>query len=238
MSSEAAAPARAGRRLAVVRFIAHCLVVAMSGAAPAVAATVETEADFLARCQAEGGVECAVRWRWAGNAGPMAEALIALSRAPGGGAPSDARAKVKGATWSSSDEGKLDEATVRLISGDAIAFRWMRPGSEGRYDLIQALRIRGVALETLGCPEYPMYTMGQEKVMLARPEGRAPFVVTVYVRPAPTSGEFGVFAADADFAAAPPDHSDLQAGRYPGAGERDFAILPVGWVPDCVDPGN
>ena len=217
---------------------AVCSLFAAVGFAPADAATSVGEEAFIARCEAEGGVECAVRWRWTQNAGRMAEALIALARKPGELLPADPRARVIGATWSPSGEGKLDEAMVLLPSAGAIAFRWMRQGSEGRYDLIQALRIRGVALETLGCPTYPMYSMGQEKVMLIRPEGRAPFVLTVYVRPAPTSGEFGVFAADADFTAAPPERSDLKAGRYPGAGERGLATPRVAWVPDCVDPGS
>jgi len=158
---------------------------------------IEDEAAFVARCQAEGGVECAVKWRWAGNAAPMAEALLAMA---------------DGVQGSSVAAGTFDDLTVTVPGADRIAFRWQKQGSEGHYDLITALRLRGVSLETLGCPEYPMYTMGQEKVMIARAEGRAPFVLTVYSRAAPMSAEVGAYEVDADFRAC-----RLQCEPYPAA---------------------
>lgn len=191
-------------------------------AAAADTSLIEDEAGFVARCQAEGGYDCAVKWRWADHAGPMAEALLALA---------------DGGRWSSVTEASLPDLTVTVPGEGRIAFRWQKQGSEGHYDLITALRLRGVTLEPLGCPAYPMYTMGQEKVMLARPEGRTPFVLTVYSRAAPMSAEFGVYEVNADFSGTVPDQAALEAQNYPGGGGRAFAVEPTGWTADCPDPG-
>lgn len=207
------------------------------GAAVADPAPVENEAAFLARCTAEGGVDCGVKWRWAGNAAPMADALLALAPETGGAATTDMRAGLPAVQWASATEGKLGDLAVTLAGSGKLSFRWQKQGSEGYYDLIQALRIRGVALESLGCPQYPGASMGQEKVMIARAEGRAPFVLTVYHRAAPMSAEFGVYEVDADFSGTVPDSAALVAGRYPGGGGRAFAADPTGWAQTCPDPG-
>lgn len=212
------------------------LLLAGCGAAAADPAPVEEEAAFLARCKAEGGVDCGVKWRWAGHAAPMADALLAIAPETGGAA-ADARTRLDAVQWTSATEGKLGDLAVTLPASGKVAFRWQKQGSEGYYDLIQALRIRGVALESLGCPQYPGASMGQEKVMIARAEGRAPFVLTVYHRAAPMSAEFGVYEVDADFSGAVPDSAALAAGRYPGGGGRAFAVDPTGWAQTCPDPG-
>lgn len=213
------------------------LLIAGCGAAAADPAPAEDEAAFLARCKAEGGYDCGVKWRWAGNAAPMADALLALAPETGGAAAADMRAGLSAVQWSSATEGKLGDLDVTLPASGKLAFRWMKQGAEGHYDLIQALRIRGVVLESLGCPQYPGASMGQEKVMIARAEGRAPFVLTVYHRAAPMSAEYGVYEVDADFSGAVPDSAALAAGRYPGGGGRAFAVDPTGWTQTCPDPG-
>lgn len=216
--------------------VALGLLLTGCGATQAGAAPVEDEAAFLARCKAEGGFDCGVKWRWAGNAAPMADALLALAP-ESGGAPTDARARLDAVKWSSPREGALGDLAVTMPASGKIAFRWRKLGSEGHYDLIQALRIRGVTLESLGCPQYPGASMGQEKVMVARTEGRVPFVMTVYHRAAPMSSEFGVYEVDADFSGAVPDRAALATGQYPGGGGRAFAVDPTGWTINCPDPG-
>lgn len=213
------------------------LLIAGCGAAAADPAPVEDEAAFLARCEAEGRYDCGVKWRWAGNAAPMADALLALAPETGGAAAADMRTALSAVQWSSATEGKLGDLDVTLPASGKLAFRWMKQGSEGHFDLIQALRIRGVALESLGCPQYPGASMGQEKVLVARAEGLAPFVLTVYHRAAPMSAEYGVYEVDADFSGAVPDSAALAAGRYPGGGGRAFAVDPTGWAQTCPDPG-
>lgn len=227
------------------------LMMAGGGVAAAGADTIEDEAAFLARCRQETlrvqpsaaswvGGHCSAQWRRAAAAGPMAEAILALAPMEGGTPPSrdEARARLPMVQWSSGGtEGRLDDASVHLLdAGRGIGFYWRMRGSEGRYNVIEALRIRGVTLRTLGCPQYPGASMGREKVMLAELAGRSPFTLTVYSRPAPTGVEPGLYDVNADFSTAIPDMAALRAGRYPGGGGRAFAVDPVGWVTDCPDP--
>jgi hypothetical protein len=225
------------------------LLILGGGMAFADFAPIESEAAFRARCRGEilrvqpGAApwvddRCAVTWRRALAAAPMAEAILALAPEMGGAAPSraDARMRLTAVRWSSDREGALDGLEVRLSDEGGIAFRWWKQGSDGRYDLVEALRIRGVALRTLGCPQYPGASMGAEKVMTAVPLGRAPFTLTVYSRLAPTAVEPTVYEADAEFGAMPPDMAALRAGSYPGGGGRAFAVDPTGWTAECTDP--
>lgn len=213
------------------------LLIAGCNAAAADPAPIEDEAGFLARCKAEGGYDCGVKWRWAGNAAQMADALLALAPETDGAAATDLRAGLSAVQWSSATEGMLGDLNVTLPANGKLAFRWMKQGAEGHYDLIEALRMRGVAFDSLGCPQYPGASMGQEKVMIARADGRAPFVLTVYHRAAPLSMEYGVYEVDADFSGTVPDRVALVAGRYPGGGGRAFTVDPTGWAQTCPDPG-
>lgn len=212
---------------------------------------VENETEFLKRCREEVlrsrpdaapwvDRHCVSKWRRAENAASMAEAILALAPTERGAPLSreEARARLPMVQWSSGGtEGRLDDAAVQLPdAGIRIGFNWRKPGSEAPYNIIDALRIRGVTLRTLGCPQYPGASMGREKVMLAELAGRLPFTLTVYSRPAPTGIEPGLYEVDADFGESIPDMAALRAGRYPGGGGRAFAVDPVGWVTDCPDP--
>lgn len=203
--------------------------------APAEAAPVEDEAAFMARCKADGGVECGFRWRAMVNAAPMAEAVIALAPLPGQQTLSreDMRRRLPRVRWSSATEGELENLRVRLPADGRIAFDWRKVGAEVAYDLPGALRARGVALQTLGCPQYPGAAVGQEWVLRASPPGRADFTLSVYVRPAPAGFAPGVYEADVEFARPTPTLAALRAGKYPGGGGRAFATDPTGWATDC-----
>lgn len=212
------------------------LLLAGSGAMAADFAPLEDQAAFVARCTAEGAYGCEARWHWAGNAAPIADALLALAPDARGTVAPDLRAPLTAVQWSSATEGRLGDLTVTLPASGRISFGWQKQGAEGRYDLIQALRMRGVTLESLGCPRYPMASMGQEKVMIARAEGRAPFVLAVYGRFAPTGFEYALYDVDADFTGTVPDSAALAAGRYPGGGGRAFTSELTGWTDTCPDP--
>lgn len=213
------------------------LLLAGCGGAPAADwVPMEDEAAFLARCKAEGIYDCDARWRWAANAAPIADALLALAPAAGGTITADMRARLTAVRWSSATEGKLGDLNVTLPASGRLSFSWQKHGAEGFFDLIQALRMRGVTLESLGCPRYPMASMGQEKVLIATAQGRAPFVLTVYGRFAPTGTEYALYDVDADFSGAVPDSAALAAGEYPGGGGRAFAVDASGWLETCPDP--
>lgn len=214
---------------------------AACGAAPDTFPVIQTESAFLDACEQEwvqrepaaasfARGECQVKWRWAMAASPMAEAILTLSLAEGDAprAPEDAEVLISGA-------GTPDDVEVSLDAG-SVHFDWQEPGSEGRYNITGALRSHGVALQSLGCPQYPGASMGREKVMLATFPGRKPFVVTVYSRRAPTGFELGLYEVDVDFSDAVPDMDALQAGRYPRGGGRAFAVDPTGWIAECPDP--
>lgn len=200
---------------------------------------VQTETAFLDACEQErvqrepaaaswARGECQVKWRWAVAAGPMADAILAQSLADGEASRPQAQVPVSGAAMPAGVEVSLNAAGIR--------FDWQEPGSEGRYNVTGALRSRGVTLQSLGCPQYPGASMGREKVMLATPPGRKPFVVTVHSRGAPTGFEPGVYEVDTDFSGVVPDMAALQAGRYPGGGGRAFAVEPTEWATECPDP--
>ncbi len=223
------------------------LLLAGCGATAADSAPVEDEAGFLTRCRAElletlpqaaswADAHCADRWQWAGNAAPIADALLALAPETGGAVTADMRAPLTAVQWTSATEGTLGDLTATLSGSGRISFKWQKQGGETHYDLIQALRMRGVTLESLGCPRYPMASMGQEKVMIAKAEGRAPFVLTVYGRHAPTGVEYALYDVDVEFGGTVPDSAALAAGRYPGGGGRAFAVDAAGWMETCPDP--
>lgn len=198
---------------------------------------IQTETAYLDFCEQEMELreatiapwmraECQVKWQWALAAGTMAETILAISMADMTRPLTQKR--VSGAAIPT-------DITVSLHA-TSIRFDWQKIGSAGQYNVIDALRSRGVALKSLGCPQFPSASMGQEKVMLAEVSGGQPFVVTVYSRAAPTSLEPGIYEVDADFSGIVPDMVALQTGRYPGGGGRAFAVNPSGWVVECPNP--
>ncbi|SLN10482.1 hypothetical protein [Oceanibacterium hippocampi] len=244
------------RRSGVCRWTAAALAafIGVAAASPDGFPPRESEDVFVDRCErqilardASAAVwardECRARWSRALAAGPMAEALLAVAGAEGEAVPAaeDARARLPQVHWSTDGlAGRLGDIDVTLAGSASavggIAFDWREQGSGGRYNLLDALAIRGVALRTLGCPLYPGASMGREKVMRAHYPGRNPFTLTVYSRPAPTGVEPGLLEVDAAFGAPAPDPAALRAGHYPGGGGRAFAVEPTGWTTDCPDP--
>lgn len=234
----------------MIRAISVAALLALPAAgATAQAQAVEDREAFTLRCVAEIAARwpnsenwsadaCRVKWDWAGTAGPMAEAIIALAGIAGGASPSPEamREALKEVAWSSAGDGRLGDLGVTLADGGAASFHWEEMGSEGRYNLIDALRIRGVRLATLGCPVYPGASMGAEKVMRAEAGAIAPFTITVYSRPAPVGFSPGVYSVDVQLGAAAPDRAALEAGAYPGGGGRAFATDVQSWVGECPDP--
>lgn len=182
--------------------------------------------------------ECAAKWRRTGAAGPMAEAILSLSRVPGDDAPGlQAMKDALGAVeWSGAANGTLGDVEVFLTGDGEVTFHWEEIGAEPRYELADALRVRGIDLVSLGCPVYPGASMGAEKVFRAEAEGAAPLTLAVYSRPAPIGGTPGIFTADLAIGGPAPDRAALLSGNYPGGGGRAFAVDPQGWAEECDDP--
>jgi|TARA_R110000823_G_scaffold65723_53_gene154234 hypothetical protein len=212
---------------------------------------VENETAFLKRCSEEVlharpdattwvDKHCATRWRRVENSVPIVEAILALApKSPGVVQSSrEIRARLPAVQWSPDGKtGVLNEMNVYLqATGNGITFYWQKQSSEAPYNIIDALRIRGITLRTLGCPQYPGASMGREKVITGQLEGRPSFVLTVYSRPAPTGIDQAIYQVDVDFSGKIPDMAALRAGHYPGGGDRAFAVDPSGWKADCADP--
>lgn len=179
------------------------IVVLFSGSGYAVAQAelfpvVQTETVYLDTCEQKMEqreatkapwirAECKIKWRWALAAGSMAETILAMSIVDM--ARPLTQIPISGVAIP-------DDLTV-LLNPEGIRFNWQEIGSAGRYNVIDALKSRGVTLQSLGCPRFPSASMGQEKVMSAEISGGKPFVITVYSRAAPTSLELGVYVVDA-----------------------------------------
>lgn len=237
---------------AIMRIWGFALAAGLAAAGCASAAAqdgaIADEEAFLARCTEDtiaaypqtapwAEEDCAIKWQWAANARPIADALHALAPEPGGAAPGPAaiRAAPTGVRWSSDTEGALDALGVLLTDTGQLSFYWREQATNGNYHLTDALRLAGATIETLGCPQFMGVSLGQEKVMAVTFPDRAPFTLAVYARGAPTGFEFAVFEADAGFGGTLPDWAALQAGDYPGGGGRAFGGEPIGWQEDCND---
>lgn len=237
--------------LAVLALLGETAILGNTAEAEDLFPVIETEQAFMDRCERDllahdpgaatwAGSECWSRWQAADAAGPMAEALLTLSRFTAQTAPpvDEVRAKLGMVQWTGADTGTLGDLGVALSWGSTpgISFAWYEIGAYGRYNLIDALRSRGAVLKTLGCPQYPGASMGQEKVVQVVAENRPGFTLTVYSRAAPTAIEPGIYEVHADFGGVIPTRAALQSGAYPGGGGRAFAVDPAGWVFECADP--
>ncbi|ODT88963.1 hypothetical protein [Phenylobacterium sp. SCN 70-31] len=184
--------------------------VSASGAAPA----GETETAFLARCRKElitrdagaarwADEECGDRWKHIVASRPAADALIAALPAPGQ-RPSAAelKARMTGVRWAAqAPRGML--ATGRLGGLEAfvegvgaptgIGVSWNATGAEIPYDVVGALRTRGVQVTEMACEKQGV---GEgERRYAGVLSGRAPFTVTVSQRTAPTGAAMSFYSA-------------------------------------------
>jgi hypothetical protein len=219
---------------------------------------LEDQATFTVRCTQEtlGRVPTAMKWvdsycdtKWdhAVATAPMVDALLGLAPEPGEPAMSIAAAKTALAdvNWLTDKGnalamGTLGDLTVALLGTPAaitrISFSWQETGAQAPYDLIEALRMRGLTPQTLGCPQFGMASAGQEKVMQVAAPNRTVFTLTVYDRAAPTGIDWGVYEVDADVSGSIPTQAQLRNGAYPGGGGRAWATEATVWVSECADP--
>ena len=228
-----------------------CLI-AIGGCGTAVSdsSLVENETQFLQQCRNEVlhsrpdavtwvDAHCVSEWLRIDNSAAMVEAILALA-SPVDAVRSfdDARARLPMVQWSAGGTGgTLRDLRVYLQGdGSVIAFHWQQQGSEVPFNVIDGLRIRGVILRTLGCPQYSSVSMGREKVMTGQMGDRSAFVLTVYSRPAPTGIDLGIYQVNVDFSGIVPEMAAMRVGHYPGGGGRAFAVDPIGWEQECLDP--
>jgi hypothetical protein len=141
--------------------------------------------------------QCEEQWQTVVAAGPMADAILAA------GVPTDVatlRTRLTAVRWSARPEGTL-LASGRLgrnvaaqvdREGPTLYFRWGETGAMIPFDVIGALNERGAQTQMIGCSSYG----GGEsnKAYRVTVQGRAPFMITVYDRMAPTANAESFYA--------------------------------------------
>lgn len=172
---------------------------AAQGNAPASA-----QADFVARCTAAlvranpqasrwAPDQCAQEWQAVVAAGPMAEAILAAAPISGAANPAALPGQLTSVRWDRRAQGTLlasgrlgsDLAVQIDRSGPTLVFSWAETGGLIPYDAVGALRVRGAALTMIGCSQLGVGEFTQV-YRVAAPQ-RAPFMLTVYARSAPTA---------------------------------------------------
>ena len=87
----------------------------------------------------------------------------------------------------------------------ALVLNWTRVGAEIPYDMVNALRARGVALTVMSCER--MMAGEGTRVYAGTAPGRAPFTLTVSERSAPVANANSYYGANVSL-----------DGRYPPRG--------------------
>lgn len=173
--------------------------------AAAAGGAIESQASFLARCTREmiasnpqsstwADSSCQQTWETVAAADPMAEAILAAI--PVKAAAVDVTTlppRLPMIQWAARPEGTL-AASGRLGSAidvqverslPKLNFYWQKTGELIPYDVVAALRGRGVEVVLVGCQ---MLGVGEaQKAYLVSAPGHAPFGLGIYDRNAPTA---------------------------------------------------
>lgn len=171
---------------------------------------------FLARCRREYIAREASATRWADQqcqddwkrvvaSGPAAEALLAALPGPGQRPTlADIRSRATGVRWAArpASGGELATGQIGGLSVDvegrgllpaSIGVSWMKVGAEIPYDLPGALRARGATITEVACEKLGVGEGG--RVYAGAAPGKAPFVLTVDQRTAPTGDANSYYSA-------------------------------------------
>lgn len=137
--------------------------------------------------------ECAQRWQTVVDAGPIAEAILSVAPATGAVDPASVRGTLTNVRWDARAQGTLI-ASGRLgrqigvevdRNGPALHFRWGETGAMIPYDVIGAFGQRGAQAQMIGCSQIGSGEFN--KAYRVSAPGKAPFMVSIYERMAPTA---------------------------------------------------
>lgn len=199
---------------------------------------IENEAAYHARCVREMIAQspgarvqadsiCKSRWGQIVAAGPMADAILSITPAPGTPFdPSAVKGRLAAVKWApSARQGTIAsgqmgdiEVAVGRAPAPSIVFNWFRAGDTIPFDLQGALGVRGASLSMIAC-QYFGSGEGTRIYRVAGP-GKAPFALRVAILEAAVASQSSTFTAAADFSAAMPT---LAALRKDGSE----------WTPSC-----
>lgn len=188
-----------------------------SGTVPAkLAVQPDAQARFLALCREAYVSRSADAARWADDqcrgdwnkvtaSGPATDALLAvLPATPGEVMPlatvrqrmADVRWAPKPAHGGISASGVLGELTVAVTGSPNVgelSVSWMKVGAEPAYDIVGAMRARGVTVAEVSCED--LGTGEWQRVYAGRAPGRAPFRLEIGQRTAPTGNANSYYGA-------------------------------------------
>jgi hypothetical protein len=202
---------------------------AAAGAAPApLVVPPEARARFLADCR-QGYVsrsadaarwaddQCVEDWNKVTASAAVTDALLAaLPAAPGEAvALASLRQRLGGVRWAakpgsrevsaSGALGKLSVAVTGSPVAKSVGVHWMEVGELPPYDIVGAMRARGVTLTEIACEEFGSGEW--QRVFSGSAPGRAPFRLEVAQRTAPVANANSYYGAIIDLsgrAPAPP----------------------------------
>jgi len=188
-------------------------------------AAQETQDQFMTRCTrtlaetanmgsyVEGA--CAEKWTTVTRANQMLDALLSVfvAGAPSALDPADVQARASTVRWRSPSQGQLAGLNVEVTRTPTvrIAFNWSATGEPVPYDPVEALRVRGARVESIGC--YAYGAGESNSVWRVEAPGHAPFALTVYRREAPTASALSYITVSADAERNIPTLGDLRAAE-------------------------
>ncbi|MHB1373081.1 MAG: hypothetical protein ACYCWL_04235 [Thauera sp.] len=202
---------------------------AAEGPAPTpLAVPPEARARFLAECRQTyvsrsadaarwADEQCVADWGKVTDSAAATDALLAALPASAGEAVPLAtlRQRLSGVRWAAKPRsrelsasgrlGKLEVSVTGAPAAKTLGMNWMEVGAEPPYDIIGALRVRGVTLTEIACEEFGAGEW--QRVFSGSAPGRAPFRLELAQRIAPFANSNSYYAATIDLsgrAPAPP----------------------------------
>ncbi len=197
-----------------------------AGPAPApLAVPPEARARFLAECRQTyvsrsadaarwADEQCVADWGKVTESAAAADALLAALPASAGEAMPLAtlRQRLSGVRWAAKPRsrelsasgrlGKLEVSVTGAPAAKTLGMNWMEVGAEPPYDIIGALRVRGVTLTEIACEEFGAGEW--QRVFSGSAPGRAPFRLELAQRIAPFANSNAYYGATIDLSGRAP----------------------------------
>ena len=197
-----------------------------AGLAPApLAVPPEARARFLAECRQTyvsrsadavrwADEQCVADWGKVTDSAAATDALLAALPASAGEAMPLAtlRQRLSGVRWAAKPRsrelsasgrlGKLEVSVTGAPAAKTLGMNWMEVGAEPPYDIIGALRARGVTLTEIACEEFGAGEW--QRVFSGSAPGRAPFSLELAQRIAPFANSNAYYGATIDLSGRAP----------------------------------
>ncbi|MNE15013.1 hypothetical protein D3C80_1079110 [compost metagenome] len=187
----------------------------------------ETRDQFMERCTLAHAVEetagmasyaegeCGEQWIALNRANPMLDAILSVFVAdtPSALDPADVQRRASMVRWRSPSQGQLANLNVEVTRTPTtrIIFNWSASGEPVPYAPVEALRVRGVQVDPIGC--YALGAGETNSVWRVEAPGHVPFALSVYRREAPTASAMSSITVSADAERNIPTLGDLRAAE-------------------------